>query len=176
MRSCLLCLFLLASALGRPHFEAHHNSSTHFFGGHRDPLLVHTTSGRVRGFLRTVGDKEIRVFYGIPYARPPIGDLRFRRPQPVEPWPHIFHADELPNSCYQASILYIIIIVLVCVGASFACHLSPTPLLFTLERAFSAASRCVALTCRCENAALRSRSASSNMFSCASCELPCRDW
>lgn len=105
MRSCLLCLFLLASALGRPHFEAHHNSSSnHFFGGHRDPLLVHTTTGRVRGFLRTVGDKEIRVFYGIPFARPPIGDLRFRRPQPVEPWPHIFHADELPNSCYQASI------------------------------------------------------------------------
>lgn len=116
MRSCLLCLFLLASALGRPHFEnhhnhnssahfdTHHNSSSPFFGSHRYPLLVHTSTGKVRGFLRTVGDKEIRVFYGIPYARPPIGDLRFRRPQPVEKWPHVFHADELPNSCYQASI------------------------------------------------------------------------
>jgi len=102
MKSCLLCLFLLASALGRPQHEPHHNSTTHFFGGHREPLMVHTTTGRVRGFLRTVGDKEIRVFYGIPYARPPLGDLRFRRPQPVDPWSHTLLADELPNSCYQA--------------------------------------------------------------------------
>jgi hypothetical protein len=145
MRSCLLCLFLLASALGRPHFEnhhnhnssahfeTHHNSSSPFFGSHRYPLLVHTSTGRVRGFLRTVGDKEIRVFYGIPYARPPIGDLRFRRPQPVEKWPHVFHADELPNSCYQASIFCCCCCFSVCVCG---CRFSPNSL-FPLDSAFS---------------------------------------
>ncbi|XP_065348918.1 acetylcholinesterase isoform X1 [Cloeon dipterum] len=102
MRSCLLCLFLLASAaFGRPHLDTHHNASAHIYSGHHEPLIVHTTTGRVRGFLRTVGDKEIRVFYGIPFARPPLGELRFRRPQRVDPWPHILNADELPNSCYQ---------------------------------------------------------------------------
>ena len=44
--------------------------------------IVETTAGQVQGRVKNgIGD-----FRGIPYAAPPVGDLRFRPPQPVEPW------------------------------------------------------------------------------------------
>lgn len=46
------------------------------------PVVVNTTSGPVIGELLTSG----RAWYGIPYAAPPVGNLRFRDPRPVEPW------------------------------------------------------------------------------------------
>ncbi|MFB7220146.1 carboxylesterase/lipase family protein [Streptomyces sp. NPDC002596] len=54
---------------------------------HRRPLpmtdtLVRTGHGPVRGEIR---DGSLR-FLGIPYARPPVGDLRFAAPAPPEPW------------------------------------------------------------------------------------------
>ncbi len=48
---------------------------------HPDPV-VSTASGRVRGFWR--GDSA--AFLGIPFAQPPVGDLRFAAPVPPEPW------------------------------------------------------------------------------------------
>jgi len=49
---------------------------------HHDPFVVETTAGAVRG-----RDREgLRSWRGIPYAAPPVGPLRFVRPQPVEPW------------------------------------------------------------------------------------------
>lgn len=68
---------------------------------HEDPLVVETTSGLVRGFSRIVLDHEVHIFYGIPFAKPPIGPLRFRKPLPIEPWHGILNATVLPNSCYQ---------------------------------------------------------------------------
>ena len=44
--------------------------------------IVETTSGSVEGRLKD----GICDFRGIPYAAPPVGALRFRPPQPVEPW------------------------------------------------------------------------------------------
>jgi para-nitrobenzyl esterase len=41
-----------------------------------------TTAGALRG--RRVG--ELDVFIGVPYAAPPVGDRRWRPPEPVEPW------------------------------------------------------------------------------------------
>lgn len=46
-------------------------------------LVVETTAGKLRGL---VGDRGVRVFKGVPFARPPVGALRFRPPQPAEPW------------------------------------------------------------------------------------------
>lgn len=40
-------------------------------------------------------------FYGIPYARPPVGDLRFANPQTPIPWTGVLDATVLPNACMQ---------------------------------------------------------------------------
>lgn len=45
------------------------------------PLEVATSSGRVLGALTSV-----RVWKGIPYAAPPVGEWRWRAPQPVQGW------------------------------------------------------------------------------------------
>lgn len=43
---------------------------------------VETVAGKVEGAV----DGGVRAFRGIPYARPPVGALRLRAPQPAEPW------------------------------------------------------------------------------------------
>ncbi|EKK4080199.1 carboxylesterase/lipase family protein [Cronobacter dublinensis] len=50
----------------------------------RNPELpiVTTTHGDVRG----VTEQDITVWRGIPYAAPPVGERRWRAPQPPEPW------------------------------------------------------------------------------------------
>ncbi|MER6379012.1 carboxylesterase family protein [Streptomyces sp. NPDC001250] len=44
--------------------------------------VVRTPHGAVRGRY----EKGLAVFRGIPYAAPPVGPLRFRPPEPAEPW------------------------------------------------------------------------------------------
>ena len=49
--------------------------------------VVATTTGRVRGFWRgEPGSGGSAAFLGIPFAQPPVGDLRFAAPVPPEPW------------------------------------------------------------------------------------------
>jgi para-nitrobenzyl esterase len=52
------------------------------FGAEEDPLVVETKDGRVRG--KRVGRAD--VFLGIPFAEPPLGDLRWRPPVDPTPW------------------------------------------------------------------------------------------
>ncbi|NP_001303635.1 acetylcholinesterase-like precursor [Cimex lectularius] len=66
-----------------------------------DPMIVKTRSGLVRGMAKSVLDREVHVFTGIPFAKPPVGPLRFRKPVPVENWHGILDATTLPNSCHQ---------------------------------------------------------------------------
>jgi para-nitrobenzyl esterase len=41
---------------------------------------------------------------GIPYAAPPVNELRFKGPQPVEPWYHkILYAQKEAPACSQAN-------------------------------------------------------------------------
>ena len=42
-----------------------------------------TASGKLHGVARPKGGAK---FLGIPYAQPPVGDLRWREPLPVRPW------------------------------------------------------------------------------------------
>ncbi|BFZ19745.1 hypothetical protein BsWGS_22783 [Bradybaena similaris] len=45
---------------------------------------------------------NVKVFYGIPYAKPPVGELRFKGPEPAAAWPGTRDATILPNACWQA--------------------------------------------------------------------------
>src|SRR3972149_5812789 len=47
---------------------------------------VKLDSGYISGFVAGPPDHEISIFRGIPYAAPPIGNLRWKPPQPVTPW------------------------------------------------------------------------------------------
>jgi para-nitrobenzyl esterase len=45
----------------------------------------------------------IRVFRGIPYAAPPVGEIRWREPQPAQPWSGIRVATEWGPRCVQSN-------------------------------------------------------------------------
>lgn len=58
---------------------------------------VQTKLGPISGIER----EGYRVFLGIPYAKPPVGPLRWRRPQKLEPWQTVYQADSFPNRSMQ---------------------------------------------------------------------------
>jgi para-nitrobenzyl esterase len=43
----------------------------------------------------------VRSFKGIPFAQPPVGDLRWREPQPAKKWSGIRNADKFGPACMQ---------------------------------------------------------------------------
>jgi para-nitrobenzyl esterase len=59
--------------------------------------IVCVESGAVRGIVAD----GVRAFKGIPYAKPPIGDLRFRPPQRAERWQGILAAERFGPVCPQ---------------------------------------------------------------------------
>src|SRR5271157_2880517 len=43
----------------------------------------------------------VRTFRGIPFGQPPVGDLRWREPQPVKKWTGVHNADQFGPACMQ---------------------------------------------------------------------------
>ncbi|XP_046549295.1 cholinesterase 2-like [Haliotis rubra] len=63
---------------------------------------VSTLNGPLFGQRLSVLGKSLDVFYGIPYAKPPVGYLRFKHPQPSESWgPEVRDAQNPTPSCIQ---------------------------------------------------------------------------
>jgi para-nitrobenzyl esterase len=60
--------------------------------------VVKVRGGQIRGASL---DKGGAVFKGIPYAQPPVGDLRWREPMPVKPWTGVRDATALGAICPQ---------------------------------------------------------------------------
>ena len=58
---------------------------------------VKVDGGRVAG----AEDDGVRVFKGIPFAAPPVGDLRWKPPQPVVAWTGVRKADTFGPQCVQ---------------------------------------------------------------------------
>ena len=69
----------------------------------RADLVVETQYGKIRGFeTATPDNKKVSAWYGVPYAQPPTGKLRFHHPRPAEPWDNVLDTMNQPNSCVQS--------------------------------------------------------------------------
>src|SRR5688572_25116818 len=64
------------------------------------PDPVTTASGKLSGVTLKSG---VRAFKGIPFGAPPVGDLRWKEPQPVARWDGVRKADQFGNVCVQPS-------------------------------------------------------------------------
>ncbi len=100
-----LALLIVASACGDDDMSVDagflDTSATEDSGpdaGPPPPPEISTPSGTVAG-RRGVGWQE---YLGIPYAEPPVGDLRFAMPVPAAPWTETLDATSAPARCVQA--------------------------------------------------------------------------
>jgi len=70
--------------------------ATVLFAAIPDP--VRTDAGQLSGVTLPSG---IRVFKGVPFAAPPVGDLRWKPAQPVVKWEGVRKAESFGNACTQ---------------------------------------------------------------------------
>ncbi|BHF84102.1 hypothetical protein SprV_0902725200 [Sparganum proliferum] len=64
-------------------------------------VFVKTSEGTLRGFASVVLKKHVVAFLGVPFAEPPVKDLRFRDPVPVKPWSGVRDATKPSPTCIQ---------------------------------------------------------------------------
>jgi len=63
--------------------------------------LISTPQGPVQGV--TTDDENLYNFKGIPFAAPPVGELRWAAPEPAAKWNETLTADSFGNRCMQPS-------------------------------------------------------------------------
>ncbi|XP_054724249.1 acetylcholinesterase-like [Uloborus diversus] len=86
MHSVLVIVFLFGTVFST-------NSSTN--------IEVSTPEGTIVGNSNTYNDSPLHEFLGIPFAEPPIGDLRFRKTRPLTLRPETLFAQTMPPACPQ---------------------------------------------------------------------------
>lgn len=85
MKNAYLLLTLAASAcLASPAFA-------------QDSATVTIETGQLKG----TSEDQVLSWKGIPFAAPPVGDLRWRAPQPAAKWQGVRDADAYGNDCMQ---------------------------------------------------------------------------
>lgn len=60
--------------------------------------VVEVEGGKLQG---VAASNDVTVFRGVPYAAPPVGELRWKRPQPVVRWDGVRLANTFSNICWQ---------------------------------------------------------------------------
>lgn len=63
--------------------------------------VIQVRNGQVRGETVTEVGVSAKIFRGIPYAAPPVGNLRWKAPQPAANWSGVRDATKWPNRCPQ---------------------------------------------------------------------------
>jgi len=66
---------------------------------HKTPTFYAKTS---HGVLQGLKVEGVNAFLGIPYARPPVGDLRWRSPRLPQKWSGVLSVDKVPPHCVQS--------------------------------------------------------------------------
>ncbi|EDO46238.1 predicted protein, partial [Nematostella vectensis] len=83
-----------------------------FVPSNTEDVIINTKYGKVLGLAQTLASaqgpaRKINKFLGIPYAQQPIGDLRFKPPQPLKPWKEkIYNATSFGNICVQSKLYF----------------------------------------------------------------------
>lgn len=65
--------------------------------------LVHTTTGKISGFKTEILGKKLDVFLGVPFATPPVRELRFRKPVPLKYSSEVLDASKMGPPCFHIS-------------------------------------------------------------------------
>ena len=66
---------------------------------HADSLTVKTAQGKAQG--KTINGGKVKAFLGLPYAAPPVGDLRWKAPEPAASWKGVRDATHYGARCMQ---------------------------------------------------------------------------
>ncbi|XP_066439944.1 fatty acyl-CoA hydrolase precursor, medium chain-like [Eleutherodactylus coqui] len=68
--------------------------------------LVTTKYGRLQGITVRIKEtaRTVNAFYGVPFAKSPVGPLRFEDPKAPEPWSSVRDASQYPPICLQEDI------------------------------------------------------------------------
>lgn len=75
--------------------------TTVYKSGSLEQPLVDTPYGRVAGTYSTsYSGRRFSQFLSVPYAKPPVGELRFEEPQRIEPWQGVWQAN-FSTTCAQ---------------------------------------------------------------------------
>ncbi|XP_036044356.1 liver carboxylesterase-like isoform X3 [Onychomys torridus] len=79
----------------------------HVHGQDSSSPIRNTHTGQVRGSFVHVKDSELGVhtFLGIPFAKPPVGPLRFAPPEPPKPWSGVRDGTSYPAMCLQTDLM-----------------------------------------------------------------------
>ncbi len=93
----MMLLFLFAAAAA----ASAQNQSKSGGAMAKNKLLVQTANGLVEGVMEPTG---IRSFKGIPFAAPPVGELRWKEPQPAQNWTGVLKADHFGPRAMQTAI------------------------------------------------------------------------
>ncbi|XP_004431674.1 PREDICTED: liver carboxylesterase-like [Ceratotherium simum simum] len=77
------------------------------WGHPSSPPVVDTVQGKVLGkYVSLEGFAQpVAVFLGVPFAKPPLGPLRFAPPQPAEPWHFVKNTTSYPPMCSQIPVV-----------------------------------------------------------------------
>ncbi len=67
-----------------------------------DSLTVKTQQGKVHG--KTINDGKVKAFLGLPYAAPPVGELRWKAPEPPAKWKGTRDATQFGSHCAQGRV------------------------------------------------------------------------
>jgi carboxylesterase type B len=64
--------------------------------------IVEIENGKINGTSKeTVTGRRVYAFQRIPFAKPPLGKLRFQAPQPVDNWDDVLDATQPGPKCHQ---------------------------------------------------------------------------
>src|ERR1700761_1115349 len=97
--SSAAALLLAACSSGAPLSQAPHAQAPHPQAPQAKAAATEVAidSGRLSG----VASDGVIAFKGIPYAAPPVGDLRWRAPQPVAHWAGVRSGADYAHDCMQ---------------------------------------------------------------------------